>query len=527
MPMKTVRAAISLSALSLLLAGCGDAPSRAESESSGKYPSAIELKEGWDPDGHFEYGSSVFGASWDPIESTTGGDIRLYLPVYDRLLEMKPDGEIVPMLATDYQASPDGSSMTLTLREGLSFSDGTPFDAAAVKFNIERIISDGSKISGEIPMVTSAEVIDPLTVKLNVSGEIGALLPGLTFRAGIMVSPTAAQAGTLAAHPVGVGPYVVTESVPGDHADFARAENYWDPDAQRVATMTYRLILDGQTRLNALQSGELDGATLGPEQFGSAANMDLNVISMPGTTFTYMMFNTEYPPFDNPKVRIALNYALDRVGIAEGLFEGNCTAQIQPWPQNSIAYSEQIGDGLDIWPYDPAKAKDLLADAGVADLSITAASTNISTYQKVAEVVQNNLEAVGIDVELAVVPNEQVLDLFAISKTVEGNFTAYSGIPEPNAVVARYLLPGAVYNPGNSTPQQLLDLASIAADPVEPSERTAAYADLMDAWIEEPPHFTPICMMHNGTAFTDNVSGVSEHQTVGGTDMRGLAVAPE
>ena len=522
----TRRAVGSLFALSLLLAGCGDTPAR-EPADAGTYPDAIELKDGWDPDGHFEYGSSVFGASWDPIESTTGGDIRVYLPVYDRLLEMKPDGEIVPMLATDYEAAADGKSMTLTLREGLSFSDGTPFDADAVKFNIERIIAKGSKISGEIPMVTSAEVIDPLTVKLNVSGEMGALLPGLTFRAGIMVSPTAAQSGTLSSTPVGIGPYVVTESVPGDHADFARTENYWDPDAQRVATMTYRLILDGQTRLNALQSGELDGATLGPEQFISAEDMDLNVISMPGTTFTYMMFNTQYQPFDDPKVRIALNYALDRVGVAEGLFDGNCTAQIQPWPETSLAYSKEIGDGLDVWPYDPEKAKELLADAGVKDVSITAASTNISTYQKVAEVVQNNLEAVGVEVELAVVPNEQVLDLFAISKTVEGNFTAYSGIPEPNAVVARYLQPGAVYNPGNTTAPKLLELASQAATPVDPAERNAAYAEFMDAWIEEPPHFTPICMMHNGSAFNDNVSGVSEHPTVGGTDMRGLAVAPE
>lgn len=524
--MSIKKTAVSLFALGLLLAGCGDAPDRAAAEPD-DYPNTIELQKGWDPEGHFEYGSSTFGASWDPIQSTTGGDIRLYLPVYDRLLEMLPDGEIVPMLATGYEASADGTSMTLTLREGLTFSDGAPFDAEAVKFNIERIIGAGSKISGEIPMVDSAEVIDPLTVKLNVSGEIGALLPGLTFRAGIMVSPLAAQAGTLSAQPVGVGPYVVTESVPGDHADFARTEDYWDADAQRVATMTYRLILDGQTRLNALQSGELDGATLGPEQFASAADMGLNVISMPGTTFTYMMFNTEYEPFDDPKVRIALNYALDREGVAEGLFDGNCTAQIQPWPDTSPGYSEKIGDGLDIWPYDPEKAKKLLAEAGVQDLSITAASTNISTYQKVAEVVQKNLGDVGIDVELAVVPNEQVLDMFAISKTVEGNFTAYSGIPEPNAVVARYLAPGAVYNPGNTTAQKLLDLASEAATPVDPKERNAIYEEFMDAWLEEPPHFTPICMMHNGSAFNDNVSGVSEHPTVGGTDMRHIAVAPE
>lgn len=524
--MNIKKVAVPLFAASLLLAGCGDAPDRDTAEPD-EYPTAIELQDDWDPDGHFQFGTSVFGASWDPIESTTGGDIRLYLPVYDRLLEMKPDGEIVPMLATEYEAAEDGTSLTLTLREGLTFSDGTPFDAEAVKFNIERIISDGSKIRGEIPMVTGAEVIDPLTIKLNVSGEMGALLPGLTFRAGMMVSPTAAQSGTLPTQPVGVGPYVVTESVPGDHADFARSENYWEPEAQNVATMTYQLILDGQTRLNALQTGEIDGASLGPDQFTSAADMDFNVISMPGTTFTYMMFNTQYEPFDDPAVRIALNYALDRVGIAEGLFEGNCTAQIQPWPDTSLAYSEKIGDGLDIWPYDPEKAKQLLADAGVKDVSITAMSTNISTYQKVAEVVQSNLMDVGIDVKLSVVPNEQVLEMFAISKSAEANFTAYSGIPEPNAVVARYLTPGAVYNPGNSTPQKLLDLASQAATPVDPAERNVIYEDFMDAWIQEPPHFTPICMMHNGTAFNDNVSGVSEHPTVGGADFRYVAVAPE
>ncbi|MFV0533051.1 MAG: ABC transporter substrate-binding protein [Cumulibacter sp.] len=524
----TKKIVTSLLATSMLLAGCGDAPDKkSASEDATEYPDAIELQEGFDPDGHFDFGAGSFGASWDPIESTTGGDIAFYLPVYDRLFQMKPDTSIEPMLATGYEAAEDGTSMTITLRDGVKFSDGTPLDADAVKFNIERIISEDSKISGEIPMVTGAEVIDPLTVKLNVSGEMGALLPGLTFRAGIMVSPKAVKAGTLPSQPVGVGPYVVTDSVPGDHADFERSADYWEPEAQNVATMTYHSILDAQTRINALQTGEMDGIRLGPEQFTSAAQMGFDVISMPGTTFTYMMFNTEYEPFDDPAVRIALNYAVDRVGIADGLFEGNCTPQIQPVPEGSMGYSEKIGDGLDIWPYDPEKAKELLAEAGVKDVSITAMSTNISTYQKVAEVVQQNLIDVGIEVNLSVVPNEQVLDQFAISKTAEANFTAYSGIPEPNAVVARYLTPGAVYNPGNTTSQELLDLASKAATPVDPEERDALYEDFIDAWIEEPPHFTPICMMHNGAAFNDNVSGVSEHPTVGGTDLRYVAVAPE
>ena len=125
-----------------------------------------------------------------------------------------------------------------------------------------------------------------------------------------MVSPAAAQAGTLEQQPVGSGPYAVTEILAGDRVTYTKTPGYWDPDAQRVASMVIYSIPEDQARLNALNSGEMDGAVLTPDQIDSAAGTDLQVVAEPSTAFIYFMVNTSKQPLDDVKVRKALNLSL-------------------------------------------------------------------------------------------------------------------------------------------------------------------------------------------------------------------------
>ena len=520
-----LRTGSALLAVGLLVAGCGDAPEKkTDSASAADFPNSIDVSKEWDPEATFDYAYSVFVTSWDPIHSNTGGDITYYNAVYDRLLNLASDGTIEPVLVTEWEPADDNSSVTLTLREGVQFSDGTPFDAEAVKFNLDRARGEGSKIASEIAQITTVEVIDPLTVKVSVSSGLGALLSALTARSGMMVSPAAAQAGTLEQQPVGAGPYAVTEILAGDRVTYAKTPGYWDPDAQRVASMVIYSIPDDQARINALNSGELDGAVLTPDQIDSAAGMDLQVVSEPSTAFIYFMVNTSKQPLDDVKVRKALNHAVDREGIANGLYQGHCTPQVQPWPKASVGYSEKVGDGLDVYDYNPEKAKELLADAGVQDLKMASVSVNIPTYVKVAEVVQQNLKDVGVDLTVKQAPTNEVINDFVTNEVADANINPYSGFSDPHGVIARNFMDDSLFNVGEPMPAEMLDLAISASDPIDPAERNAFYEQFMDQWMENPPYMMSICMQHSSAAYGPHVSGVS--QTLDGrADVRGVAIS--
>jgi ABC-type transport system substrate-binding protein len=342
----------------------------------------------------------------------------------------------------------------------------------------------------------------------------------------MMASPQAIAAGNLATTPVGAGAYTVTEFVSGDSVDYTKREGYWDPDAQRVATMTVKLMTDDQTRLNALQSGELDASIVRPVQAISADKSGMKVISRPSVIFLYLLINSAQEPFNDPLVREALNYAVDRVDIGNGLFEGLCDPQIQPWPSTSIAWSDEIGDGLDVWPHDPEKAKELLAEAGYPDGGITmpAVTTNVTFVMQLSEILQAQLAEVGITMTIEPVPTPQVVELFSVNKSVVANVNPYSGSSDPHGIASRHFLPGSVYDVGEPVDPSILELAEKASTPLDPAKRTPIYHEMMQAMIDHPTHLLPLCAQHISVALNpEKVSGVSVY-SAGFMDLRGVAV---
>lgn len=240
--------------------------------------------------------------------------------------------------------------------------------------------------------------------------------------------------------------------------------------------------------------------------------------------FSYVAFNASRGPLGDPEVRKAISMAIDRGAISQGMYDGHCTPQVQPYLEGTIGYSEKVGSGLDLHPYNPEAAKKILEEHGVEDLDINLVASNVSIYTKLGEVVQDQLKDVGINVSVETVPGAEILQKFALEKSADALPALYSGSTDPDGIVGRYLQPTALYNPGAADYSEMLSYAAEGAASVDPATRTESYEKMVDLWVESPPHILPICMIHNAAGFKDNVSGIV--QTVAGnTDLRGVAIS--
>ncbi|WP_134321916.1 ABC transporter substrate-binding protein [Cumulibacter soli] len=514
-----------LLSIGMVLAACGNKPDESTS-SPNEFSDSIAAADDFDADGHFDFAFSVFAPTWDPIESIGGVDMTFYEPVYDSLLHENKDGGIEPMLATDFTPSEDNKTLTLTLQEGLKFSDGEAFNADAVKFNLDRARQTTSRVAGDLYMVDEVTVTGEYTLELHLSGAIGSLPTALANAAGIQVSPKAAEAGILSEKPVGIGPFVATNIEPGARVDYEASPDYWDPDAQRVATMSYQLMADDQTRMNALRSGEIDGAAVTPIDIDSIASDGYTTLVKPSSQIVYLSVNGSKGKLGDPEVRKALNMSIDREALSEGLYDGYCVPQIQPFPESSAGYSEKIGDGSDAYPYDPEKAKDLLAAAGASDMSLKLVTGNDTRNTQLAEVVQAQLTDVGIDVQVEIMPPVPLVEAYTETETMDMLASQSNGLNDPGVMVQRYLTPEALFNPGDLEYPELAKLGNEAAATLDPEVRKAGYEKFMDAWVEAPPHFVPLCLSSNAAAYAAGVSGVTQKAN-GLPGLRGVAVTEQ
>ena len=508
--------------LALALTGCGNAPKQ-DAPANDAFPTAVPVAEQFDENGEFTLAVTLPPSSFDPRDSSTGLDQNYLAPIYDRLIYLTPDGELEPMLATEWTPSDDGTSLTVKLRSGLAFSDGTPFNADAVKTNLDRYRGEGSKLSQELRQVTNVTVVDDSTVKITVSDGLGALTSSLSARAGMIASPKAITDGTLSSTPVGVGPYKVVTATPGQGLTLERTPGYWQPEVQRVATLEVIGIPDSQTRYNALSTGEISAATVAIDQAKSADEAGMTLVAGPTPLIYFLAVNTASEPFDDPKVREAMSLAINREDIAAGLYEGFCDPQVQLFPKDTIGYSEKIGDGLDQWPYDPEKAKQLVEEAGVSATSTFDANVTAGDTVALAEVLQNQLGEVGINMNVKPGPSATLLEEFAFAKTSPLTVSGYTGPPDPAGVIDRNFLPTALYNPGEAVYDEMLALGQDAASATDPSERNALYGQFTEVFLEEVRNIIPICLLHQIVAAGPAVSGV--HAPTDYVDLRNIAIS--
>jgi glutathione transport system substrate-binding protein len=330
---------------------------------------------------------------------------------YEGLFEFDKDLKIQPLLATGYEASPDGLVYTIKLRQGVKFQDGTDFTAEAVKVNFDRVSNPDNHLSRytQFNQVDKTEVVDPYTVRITLKRPFSAFINALAHSAAMMISPTALQkwGKDIGFHPVGTGPFEFVEWKPAEYLKVKKFDGYWKKGYPKIDTLTFRTVTDNNSRAAVVQTGEAQFAF--PVPFEQAAllakNDKLDLIDDKHSIMArYMSMNVMQKPFDNVKVREAINYAINKQALAKVAFSGYASVSEGVVPQG-VEYADKIGQ----WPYDPKKAKELLAEAGYPNgfESTLWSAYNDGTSVKVVQFLQQQLQQVGIKVSVEVLESGQ------------------------------------------------------------------------------------------------------------------------
>jgi peptide/nickel transport system substrate-binding protein len=374
----------------------------------------------------------------DPTLARTYVGRIVFASLCDKLVDISPELEIVPQLATEWHWVDGNKGLVMTLREGVKFHDGEPLNAAAVKYSLERHLTmPGSNRKAEISALKSIEIIDDHTVKLVLDKPFAPLLAQLSDRAGMIVSPKAAEAegDKFGEHPVCAGPFKFTERVAQDRIVLDRFADYWKKDAIHFDRIIFLPIPDTTVRLANLQSGQLDMIERMAATDLDAARKDnrLKVATITSLAYNSIIVNTangdraKNPLGQDKRVREALELAIDRAALNQVVFNGEFTPGNQweapgsPWYVKSMPVPE----------HDVAKAKSLLAAAGVPHFSFTMMTPNGTELMRVAQVIQSMAAEAGFDIKLQTTEFTSSIDL-----AQKGDFEAYlagwSGRTDPD-----------------------------------------------------------------------------------------------
>jgi peptide/nickel transport system substrate-binding protein len=352
--------------------------------------------------GTLKWASSYFPTHWDPVVGGSGAQFRELALVYASLTRTDDQGRAVPDIAQSWDYNSAGDQVTFHVRPGLKFSDGEPVDGAAVKAAIDRAKSQkNSALFGDLTSVksVSANGLDVLVQLTQVDHQIPQLLGERVLQ---IASPKAAQdPAKLDQNPVGAGPFIVTQVIPGTKAVFKKNPAYWDAKDIHIDSVELTSAPDVSTVVSGLQTGVYNFADLAPSQADAAKKAGLDVFVQPGFNASNISLNINKAPFTNDKVVDAVRYAINRQEFVDKLTFGYGSATDQPFPEGYIAYDPQSKNR---YPYDPEKAKQLLAESGhhPGDIKLDLV---IPSADPAAEIVQSQLAAVGITVTIKVNKN--------------------------------------------------------------------------------------------------------------------------
>lgn len=388
---------------------------------------------------------SVTATPWDLAKASMGPEAQYYQPVYDTLIRLDTKGNPTPNLATSWSYDKAQTTLTLKLREGVKFTDGTALDADAVAKSLLHTKSGTASAAGEIQDVTGVSAVDPHTVAIKLSHPTAALLPALGQVPGMIVSPKALDApGT----PVGSGPYKLdkTATTAGQTYTYVRNADYWNTKAFPYDKIVIKYLSDPAARTNALLSGQLDGATLSLSRVATVKGRGLSVVTyQPGDVeglYIWDRAGKKVPALGKVKVRQALNYAFDKAAIVKSAKTGLGTPTTQLFAKGEDGYDAALND---TYSYDPAKARKLLKEAGYPNgFSVTIPDLSANFPQEQAALTQS-LKDIGIKVKLDALPGDQIFSAMLSGKYAMSYFKL--GAPTAWDKVQLQLTKTSTWNP--------------------------------------------------------------------------------
>jgi ABC-type transport system substrate-binding protein len=433
--------------------------------------------------------------SFDP--TVQNGNIAA-VAIYDSLMKLTPDGKAVPYLAQSMQSGDNGLTWRMGLRPGVTFSDGTPLDAAAVVLNTQRHIDKvASPAHVYAVQIASMRVVDPLTAEFTLTAPMGDFpvdfaQPFFSGSLGMIVSPAALQryGADIGSHPVGAGPFVLDSWVRDNKMELKRNPAYWRHGMPYLDGVEFRPLPDTETRYATMQNGDVDMIFGGynTELVRAAANPNVKVYYGPGNGGFFFYFNFRQKPFDDRRMREAVVRAVDLNALGASQYMGQLIGADSLYDTASPYHSQAASDA---WPkYDPAKAEQLVqeyfASGGSARFSFSTSRSEVS----LGEFVQAQMAAVGITVDL------KFYDLAEFTSRVvqSGDFNLISWVsafdyPYPGS--ARLLQTGANSNFGKYSNPQVDALLADAAATTDEARRTTDYQqvellsnqDIAVAWL--------------------------------------------
>jgi len=416
-----------LMVLSMLLTACTVPPAAApvqptavpaEPTAAPAEPTAAPAQPAAGPQGTLRVALTTQPSSLDIANAPERNAINAGWQLYDSLVWVNEDKKIVPALAESWEISDDGTQYTFHLRHGVTFHNGEPFNAKSVVFSWERGKQPENTWSGKWAGAKSVEAVDEYTVKITTDGPKPLLMKDIYQYWAIIPPDYYAKVGAegFAAHPVGTGPFQFVEWVKGDRIVMDANPNYWGEGLPKVKQIIFRPILESSTRAAAIQTGELDIVTRlnSDEAKGLMDKPNFKVINYPVDRVFYVAFNNLTTSLDQPtmdkRVRQAMNYAVDRKTIVDTIFGGYARLSTGLVTPANLGYDENFQP----FPYDPEKAKQLLADAGYKDgfsMDFACPAGAYSHFEEVCQAIQGYLAAVGIKTELKVQESGYYWDL--------------------------------------------------------------------------------------------------------------------
>jgi peptide/nickel transport system substrate-binding protein len=382
----------------MALAACGTGSGSQQQAASGpKHGDTLKVAIGIDPD------------TLDPAAQTTTTAGQIVDMMAETLVTLDSKGALKPLLATSWTTSSDGLTWTFTLRQGVKFADGTPFNAQAVKFSVDRLLDPNTfkavpGVLGGKTGIAQVNVVDDTHVAFVLHTPFAPFAAAMTQTNSAIISPASVNVApntpAKIVQPVGTGPYKFSERVAGDHITMAANKDYWGTKAN-YDTQTYKIVPEAASREALIKSGGADVIALPPANDIPAMQADssLKVILGPSDRTIQMVINTQdatQPLLQKPEVRQALNYAVDKSAIIKSVMFGTATPLNAPMSTSLFGYCQTGSYG-----YDPAKAKQMLQAAGAAGMEVKVASPTGRYTQdiQVANAVAGYLRDVGLKVD--------------------------------------------------------------------------------------------------------------------------------
>ncbi len=414
--------------------------------------------------------------------------------LYDSLVFIDDEGELQPALATDWTISDDGTEYVFELREGVTFHNGEPFTAEAVVATWETGMDDSNDYSGNFTIADSVEAMDDYTVRITTPEPNAVFLTQVAINWSIVPPEYIREVGldAFAQDPVGTGPFRFVSRAAGDRIVMEANPDYWAEGLPRVDRLVYRVIPDASTRLAAVRTGDIDVANrLTADQVSALeGNDDIEVISYLNDRVYYVGFKNigagEGSPIEDRRVRQALNYGLDRFGINQAVFSGQANAAPGFIVEGNLGYNAET---MEPFPYDPERARELLAEAGYPDgfeIAMGCPADGYININEVCQAIASSLGRIGVDVEV----DFQTTNAFWSEPryAVTGPMYVDSWSSEFGEALPRLdgaLTPGNYYNTWED--ERIAGLISRIEAEVDRDARAQLYQEMHDLMREDPP----------------------------------------